>query len=76
MAEGVTSTEFANHADYRKRFFHLSMNERRSLKFVKSSQTPQPYQTESGERSGICFAPFTYDFTISFARTHRSISMK
>ena len=76
MTEGVTSTEFANHADYRKRYFHLSINERQSLIFVKSSQAPQPGLTGSGERSGICFAPFTYDFTISFVRRHRTISMK
>jgi hypothetical protein len=48
MTEGVTSTGFANHADYRKRFFHLSMNERQSLKFVKFSQAPQPYQNRVG----------------------------
>src|SRR5881397_1324314 len=57
MTEGVTSTELANHADYRKRFFHLSMNERWSLKFVKSSQAPHLGQIGSGERSGTCFAP-------------------
>jgi hypothetical protein len=40
----VTSTRFVNPADYRNRFFHLSMNEKRSSKFVKSSQNPQPCQ--------------------------------
>ena len=51
------------------------MNERQSLKFVKSSQAPQPCHTGSGEWSGTCLAPFMYDFTISFVRTHRTISM-
>ena len=48
MTEGVTSTGFANQADYRKRFFHLSMNERQSLKFVKFRQAPQPYHSRVG----------------------------
>src|SRR4029077_18024478 len=52
------------------------MNGRRSLKFVKSSHAPQPCQTGSGERGGTCLAPSTYDFTISFVRTHQTISMK
>src|SRR4029077_16995600 len=52
------------------------MNGRRSLKFVKSSHAPQPCQTGSGERGGTCLAPSTYDFTISFVRTPRTISMK
>ena len=29
MTEGIPSTGFAIYADYRNRFFHLSMNERR-----------------------------------------------
>ena len=63
-------------ADYRNRFFHLSINERRSLKFVKSSQASSPCQTGSEEADGICLAPLTYDFTISFVLTNRTISMK
>jgi hypothetical protein len=76
LTGGVISTRFVSHADYRNRFFPLSMNERRPLKFVKFSQAASPYQTASGKRSGTCLAPLTYDFTISFVRMHRTISMK
>ncbi len=52
------------------------MNERPSLKFVKSGPAPSPCQAGPRERSGTCLAPFMYDFTIPFVQTHRTISMK
>ena len=38
MTEGVTSNGFANYADYRNRFFHLSMNERRVFEICQVMQ--------------------------------------
>ena len=67
---------FANCVDYRNQFFHLSMNERGCLKFVKPGRAPGTGKTALGEQSGTCLAPFPQDFTIFFVQTNRTTSMK
>src|SRR5215475_6711230 len=52
------------------------MNERSSLKIVKSRRAHCPTKNRAGKMGGTWLAPFTYDFTFFFVRHYRTISMK